>query len=93
MIPRIHKITGVQLYFIPIEARVPLKFGTETLRSVTCARVGLRVADEYGHEVEGWGETPLSVQWGWPSAVAYAARQEAMFDFCQQLAAVSTVSV
>ena len=35
---------------------------------------------------EGWGETPLSVQWAWPSGAAYGIRFEAMVAFCQQLA-------
>ncbi|MDY0091776.1 MAG: hypothetical protein RBT80_03660 [Candidatus Vecturithrix sp.] len=29
----------VRLYFLPVETRVPLKFGPETVTSVTCARV------------------------------------------------------
>ena len=54
---------GASLYFLPVETRVPLKFGTETLTHVTCARVCMRVEDTFGHAAEGWGETPLSVQW------------------------------
>ncbi|HWI58359.1 MAG TPA: mandelate racemase/muconate lactonizing enzyme family protein, partial [Bacillota bacterium] len=60
--------------------------GHETLTSVTCARVALRVIDEQGHEAEGWGETPLSVQWVWPSPRPYEPRHEALKRFCQQLA-------
>ena len=30
---------GAALFFLPVQTRVPLKFGTETLTSVTCARV------------------------------------------------------
>ncbi len=86
MTPRIHRITGVRLYFIPVETRMPLKFGHETLTSVTCARVALRVADAHGHEAEGWGETPLSVQWVWPSPLPYAQRHEALKAFCLELA-------
>jgi L-alanine-DL-glutamate epimerase-like enolase superfamily enzyme len=85
-LPRIHRITGVRLYFIPIGTRLPLKFGPETLTSVTCARVALRVADEQGHEVEGWGETPLSVQWVWPSPLPYEQRHSALKEFCCRLA-------
>ena len=58
------------LYFLPVEARVPLKFGPETLTHVTCARVRMRVEDTFGNAAEGWGETPLSVQWVWPSSTA-----------------------
>ena len=55
------------LYCLPVRTRVPLKFGTETLTSVTLARVCLRVRGSDGRTAEGWGETPLSVQWVWPS--------------------------
>src|SRR5437899_261499 len=83
---RIHRITGVRLYFIPVETRLPLKFGPETLTSVTCARVALRVADEQGNEAEGWGETPLSVQWVWPSPLSYEQRHSMLKEFCCRLA-------
>ncbi|MBI2948601.1 MAG: hypothetical protein HYY23_13240 [Verrucomicrobia bacterium] len=78
--------TGARLYFLPLILRVPLKFGLETVTSVTCARVCLRVASSKGQTAEGWGETPLSVSWVWPSAVPYETRHEAMKDFCIQLA-------
>ena len=81
----IHRIVQVRLHFLPVCTRVPLKFGHETLTSVTCARVALRVADARGHEVEGWGETPLSVQWVWPSPLPYQERREALKRFCQEL--------
>lgn len=82
----IKRITAVRLYFLPVQTRVPLKFGHETLTSVTCARVCLRVADESGNEAEGWGETPLSVQWVWPSPLPYQQRHETLIRFCHQLA-------
>ena len=84
---RIHRITAVRLYFIPVETRVPLKFGLETLNSVTCARAAVRVVDEQGRQSEGWGETPLSVQWVWPSSSPYEERHTALKRFCCQLAA------
>ena len=65
---------------------MPLKFGTETLTHVTCARVCLRVEDQRGRSAEGWGETPLSVQWVWPSALAYEERHQALEQFCLELA-------
>jgi L-alanine-DL-glutamate epimerase-like enolase superfamily enzyme len=81
----IHRITSVRLFFIPIQTRVPLKFGPETLTSVTCARVALRVADDHGREAEGWGETPLSVQWVWPCSIPYEERHATLKHFTQQL--------
>jgi len=77
---------AVDLYFIPVQTRVPLKFGPETLTSVTCARVCMTVTDKYGQKAQGWGETPLSVQWAWPSSLSYQERCEAMQLFCRMLA-------
>ena len=84
----LHRVVAVRVYFLPVRTRVPLKFGAETLDSVTCARVALRVVDRAGNEVEGWGETPLSVQWVWPAALAYAERHDALKEFCARLAKV-----
>lgn len=77
---------GTRLYFLPVETRMPLKFGTETLTHVTCARVAVTVTDRTGRKAVGWGETPLSVQWAWPSAVSYEERHAAMKEFCRLLA-------
>ncbi|HYV26472.1 MAG TPA: hypothetical protein VFA77_03000, partial [Candidatus Eisenbacteria bacterium] len=74
------------LYFLPIQTRLPLKFGTGTVTSVTCARARLTIADGRGQSAEGWGETPLSVQWVWPSKVPYEEREEALKNFCVLLA-------
>src|SRR5205085_3019831 len=79
------RVIGVSLWFLPVNTRVPLKFGAEVLTSITCARVRLRVAASDGRRAEGWGETPLSVQWVWPSAVSYAQREEALQQFCLEL--------
>jgi hypothetical protein len=86
MTARIHHLTSLRLYFIPLQTRMPLKFGTETLRSTTCLRVAMGVVDEENHVVEGWGETPLSVQWVWPSDIAYERRYEVLKQFCSELA-------
>lgn len=75
------------LYFLPVETRVPLKFGTETLTSVTCARVRLTVQGTDGRTAEGWGETPLSVQWVWPSSLPYEERHDALKEFTRRLSA------
>ncbi len=77
---------AVKLYFIPVETRVPLKFGPETLTSVTCARVRITVQDARGRTADGWGETPLSVQWAWPAQLTYQERHEHMKRFCLMLA-------
>jgi len=79
------RAVGVRLHFIPVSTRVPLKFGTETLTSVTCARACVRVVDRSGRSAEGWGETPLSVQWVWPSRESYELRHQRLKDFCCRL--------
>src|SRR4051812_18185671 len=76
---------AVQLHFLPIKNRVPLKFGPEITTEVTCARVRMTVADSHGRTAEGWGETPLSVQWVWPSPLSYEVRHEALKAFCRVL--------
>ncbi|MGQ9609130.1 MAG: hypothetical protein ACUVWN_07505 [bacterium] len=79
-------LKDISLYFLPIQTRIPLKFGPETLTYVTCARACVRVEDKKGHSAIGWGETPLSVQWVWPSSKTYQERNEALQDFCIKLA-------
>ncbi|MBN1844883.1 MAG: hypothetical protein JW810_04310, partial [Sedimentisphaerales bacterium] len=76
---------AAELYFLPVATRMPLKFGPETLTSVTCARVRLTVRDRTGATAAGWGESPLSVQWGWPSSISLRERAEAMEEFCRRL--------
>ncbi len=77
--------TACELYFLPVQTRVPLKFGHETLTSVICARVHMTVADGQGKTADGWGETPLSVQWAWPGELSYQQRCETMLEFCRLL--------
>jgi L-alanine-DL-glutamate epimerase-like enolase superfamily enzyme len=81
------RVVGAALYFAPITTRVPLKFGTETVTSVTVARASVTVTGADGRRAVGWGETPLSVQWVWPSALPYETRHRAMQAFCARLAA------
>ena len=76
-------VTG---HYLPVVTRVPLKFGPETLHSVVCLRVKMRVESRTGASAEGWGETPLSVQWVWPSTLPYSVRLEALQQFCTVLA-------
>ena len=78
---------GAEVYLLPVTTRMPLKFGPETLTTVTCARVKLTIRGRDGREAEGWGETPLSVQWTWPGELSFAERQDAMVEFCTALAA------
>ncbi|MDZ4861170.1 MAG: hypothetical protein SGI88_19535 [Candidatus Hydrogenedentes bacterium] len=80
------RVVAVELYFLPVHSRVPLKFGAETLDHVTCARVRVRVENRRGTTADGWGETPLSVQWVWPGAIPYEERHTALKDFCAVLA-------
>ncbi len=76
---------GAALFFLPIQTRVPLKFGAETLTQVNCARVRITIIDSHGRKADGWGETPLSVQWVWPSPLPYQEREAALKQFCIEL--------
>jgi len=78
---------GASVWFLPVVNRIPLKFGAETVTSVTCARVRVRLRDRAGRTAEGWGETPLSVSWVWPSAMTYESRHEVLKDFVEKIAA------
>lgn len=80
------RVIEAVLHFLPVHVRMPLKFGRETLTEVTCARVRVTVADRSGRTAEGWGETPLGVQWAWPSGLEYGPRHEAMKGYCTMLA-------
>lgn len=78
-------IKSAQVAFIPVTTRVPLKFGPETLTSVTCARASVTVENGRGQTATGYGETPLNVQWVWPSALTYTERHDALKAFCESL--------
>ncbi len=80
------RVTAADLYLLPVQTRMPLKFGPEVLTEVTCARVRMTVRLKDGREASGWGETPLNVQWAWPSSLTYAARHDRMVDFCRLIA-------
>jgi len=80
------RVVATSLHFLEVKNRIPLKFGPETTTEVTCARVRVRVADRNGRTAEGWGETPLNVQWVWPSSLPYAVRHERLKAFCCRLA-------
>jgi hypothetical protein len=85
MNPRDVRICAVRWHALPVTLRLPLKFGHETLTSVVCARVCVTVEEADGSRAEGWGKTPLSVQWVWPSPVPYDVRLTALQAFCDTL--------
>ena len=80
------RIADVELYFLPVKTRMPLKFGAESLESVVCARAKITVENGQGHRAVGWGETPLSVQWVWPSKLTMQFRLERLEKFAKLLA-------
>ena len=77
-------INSFEYAFLPVEMRMPLKFGSESVSHVNCLRVAAEVVSPEGLRGKGWGETPLSVTWAWPSAtLSYEERYEVMVAFCQ----------
>jgi L-alanine-DL-glutamate epimerase-like enolase superfamily enzyme len=72
------RVTGAAVFLLPVKLRIPLKFGGQIVEEVTCARVAAEVRTAEGARAVGWGETPLSVQWGWPSSLPHAIRHDAM---------------
>ena len=70
------------LYFIEVRAKAPFRFGKETLEKVTCARVMVEVEEVARGPFRGWGESPLSAQWAWPSDVPLSERETALRQFC-----------
>ena len=69
------RIGSITHQFVPVETRVPLKFGTETLTSVTCSRIRLEARGSSGAKVTGWGETPLRYS-GFGLELPYTERQK-----------------
>jgi L-alanine-DL-glutamate epimerase-like enolase superfamily enzyme len=80
------RVREIALYFLPVWTRVPLKFGAQVLSQVVCARARVVVEDRAGRTSEGWGETPLSVAWVWPSILPWEDREDRMKNFCLRLA-------
>jgi L-alanine-DL-glutamate epimerase-like enolase superfamily enzyme len=80
------RVESVAIHYLPVQMRMPLKFGGESVSSVNCIRVAATVQDKDGKSATGWGETPLSVTWAWPSAsMSYKERYDAMEQFCDLL--------
>ncbi|MDB4720913.1 mandelate racemase/muconate lactonizing enzyme family protein [Verrucomicrobiales bacterium] len=80
------KILEAELYILPVNLRIPLKFGNQTLTSVKCARVKVLSESKDGTVTEGWGETPLSVAWVWPSSLDYEQRESRLIEFSVSIA-------
>ncbi|HRU06013.1 MAG TPA: hypothetical protein P5137_09595 [Candidatus Brocadiia bacterium] len=80
------RVRDVSLYYLDQNLRMPLKFGVETVTWAKCGRVRMTVEDAAGRRAEGWGETPISVTWVWPSALSYEDRLKALQEFCGLLA-------
>jgi L-alanine-DL-glutamate epimerase-like enolase superfamily enzyme len=82
-------VGATHLYYLPVTTRVPLKFGPEVTTSVLCARASVALSAAGGAAVTavGWGETPLSVQWVWPSGIPYAERLQALRGLTETIAA------
>ncbi|MBT6768531.1 MAG: hypothetical protein HOA81_06020, partial [Opitutales bacterium] len=79
------RIIDASLYFLPVEMRVPLKFGNQVLTKVICARACVKVEGSDETIATGWGETPLSVGWVWPAAIDYDERAEALEAFTSEI--------
>ena len=79
------RIVDVELFLIPVQTRMPYKFGAESLDSVVCGRARVTVEKSDGTRAVGWGETPLSVPWVWPSSLPYQVRLDRLIKFCQEL--------
>ena len=81
------RIKDVAVYFIPITTRVPLKFGSQTINQVTCARIRVTVENSQGKIAEGWGETPLSAAWVWPDdSISFQDRERHLRESCLTIA-------
>lgn len=80
-------VKDVALFILPTKPRLPLKFGKSIVTHMTCARCCVRVEDLSGRSAWGWGETPLGVDWSWPSSLSYEQRLPVFEAFCLKLAA------
>jgi len=84
------RIRAVEIYWLPVATRVPLSFGHEVLRQIQCLRVRVTVESRRGERGEGWGESPLSVGWGWPGTGSYAEREKILMSLCEDFARAFT---
>ncbi|MCF7949023.1 MAG: mandelate racemase/muconate lactonizing enzyme family protein [Spirochaetia bacterium] len=68
------KVVSLSLYYLPVKARVPLRFGFESMSGIECLRVKAVVENGRGRFETGWGEVPLNMQWLWPSCCSIQER-------------------
>jgi hypothetical protein len=81
------RLKHLAVHFLPVQTRMPLKFGAQVVTEVTCARVMAVVENHAGHHATGWGETPLSIAWVWPSTTTpWLDRESALRSFTLTLA-------
>lgn len=80
------RVVDVEVEFLPLVMRIPLKFGNEVSTGYDTAKVRMTVEDGNGRRAVGLGESPLSPAWAWPGQEAFSARLENMRVFCRALA-------
>ena len=68
-------IDFLRIYSVKTDASA--KFGAEVLLHGYLCDVKVTVQNKLGEQAHGWGETPLSVQWVWPSHTEYSIRYDA----------------
>src|SRR6056297_587105 len=68
------KIVSLSIYYLPVKARIPLRFGFESMTDIECLRVKAIVENGRGRIEAGWGEVPLSMQWLWPACCSIQDR-------------------
>lgn len=79
-------VKSVNLYYLPVKTRMPLKFGNDITTSVICARAKVEISVQGSNTCIGWGETPLSVQWVWPSTLSFEKRLATLKELTEKIA-------
>ena len=77
---------AVELYFLPIKARMPLKFGPEVTTEVTCARVRMTVEDCPRPTRRGLGRDAALGAVGLAQPLGYEERHQALRSLCIRIA-------
>ncbi len=60
------RVVEVDVFFDPVEARFPMKFGAVVLDKVTLCKARVLVETASGQRGEGWGAMFLAHVWSWP---------------------------